>query len=51
MAFLGLGSYGEALTALDYKLIVGKGKVIPHEKLEAERAGRSRRRTCRSNRF
>jgi len=30
-------SYLEALTALDYKLIVGKGQVIRHDKLEAER--------------
>ncbi|GIO29896.1 MULTISPECIES: response regulator transcription factor [Paenibacillus] len=30
-------SYGEALAALDYKLLLGKGKVIRHDKLEAER--------------
>ncbi|MWV43444.1 response regulator [Paenibacillus sp. HJL G12] len=29
-------SYGEALAALDYKLILGKGKVIDHDKLKFE---------------
>ncbi|MBE9913150.1 response regulator [Paenibacillus donghaensis] len=29
-------SYSEALTALEYKLIVGKGKVIDHSRLEFE---------------